>query len=133
MNKLIYFIGGIIATMIIGVAFMASDNTKLGGVPQVPSFTSATSIVKEVGHQANTSILSAKGTRAYASICNNGANKGYVYLYATTTLATTSASVPLASGSCYVINQDNLYTGAVGYVQETATTTSLFVVELAGY
>jgi len=117
----------------LGIASSIRTEQNLGGVPKAPSYNSALSTVYAVGPQGNTSILTQKGARGYASICNNSANKGYIYLYSTTTVATTSASVPLPAAGCYTINSENLYTGAVGYVSETATTTSLFVTELVGY
>lgn len=122
-----------IAILALGAIAFSRSEVKLGGVIVGPSFGTASSSVISVGASAHTTILQAKGGRAYASICNNGANKGYIYLMSTTSVSTTTASVPLPAAACYVINRDNLYTGVVGYVSETSTTTHLFVTELLGY
>lgn len=119
--------------IVVSISMMKPASTPLGGIIQAPSYNSVSTNIYAVGAGANTTILTQKGGRGYANICNNSANKGYIYLYSTSTVATSSGSIPLPTGTCYEINRDNLYTGDVGYVSEVATTTSLHVVEFIGY
>jgi len=132
-----YFIGGIIATFLIMSALFMSlskTETKLGGVFKVPTYTSVTTSQVTADFQPATStvVLTAKGGRGYASICNATNDVGYIQLGNTATTSTAYGSIRVAAYGCYEITQDNLYTGEVRYVPVAATTT-LQVVEFIGY
>ena len=121
-------------TIVITLGIVNSIKTEnLGGVPKAPSYNTALSSAVSVGTLANTTVLTQKGARGYARICNDSASEGYIYLYSTTTISTTSASTILPTKTCYEITSENLYTGVVGYVSGEATSTSMFVTELIGY
>lgn len=120
--------------VIVGVVILwPSFRSNLGGVPRVPSFNSASSTVYAVGHQLSTKVLDQRGGRAYAILCNNDSYTKYISFSATSITSTTSAGVRLAASTCYEIDQDNLYTGEIEVIQETATSTSLIVTEFIGY
>ena len=123
----------IIIVITLGIVNSIRTEQNLGGVPKAPSYNTALSSAVSVGTLANTTVLTQKGGRGYARICNDSAAQGYIYLYSTTTIATTSASTILPTKTCYEITSENLYTGVVGYVSGAATSTSLFVTELVGY
>ncbi len=64
----------------------------------------------------NTTILattSAGKTRVYAKICNDSATKMYLSLNNDIAIASTTAGFPVAGNTCYDINDQNLYQGAV--------------------
>jgi hypothetical protein len=123
----------IIIAFVGGFWFANQKPANLGGVYQVPSFNSVTTTQVSAAAATSTIVLTQKGGRAYASICNDTTNaKGYIQLGTTATTSTSVASVVLESGECWAITQDNLYTGQVRYAPE-ATSTTLQVVEFIGY
>ena len=98
----------------------------------VPAFTTASSTTFSPGHQLSLTVLQQRSRRGYASICNHSTGQvGYLIFGSTAVTGTTTSSVRLGTSACYEIDRDNLYTGAVQYIQETSTTTnSLIVMEM---
>jgi hypothetical protein len=111
-------------------AFQETSKRVVGGVPLVPSYNTASSTLYSVGADISTQILAQKGSRGSARICNDGASAVYLSFGSTAILATTSADTVIQTSECFDINQDNLYVGAVQAMQDTGTTTTLFVTEL---
>lgn len=131
---------GIGLVVLLGIGFFAyfgreKENANLSSIPlESRAAASASTTVFSVGHQLSVIALPARSVRAYASICNNvSGTRGYLFFSSDATLrATTTASVALPANSCYEIDGDNPWTGAVSFIQETSSSTaSLMVSELA--
>jgi len=134
MDNIKYFIGGVIIATVIVLGFNLGSSNKLGGVYKVPTYNSVTTsqVTANLEPATSTVVLTQKGGRGYASICNATNDVGYLQLGNTATTSTAYGSIRIPAYGCYEITQDNLYTGEVRYVP-VATTTTLQVVEFIGY
>lgn len=125
----------VLAILVVGsFAYDRVGSKSLGGGIQIaPSYNTASSTRVSVGHQVSSNVLSSRGGRGYAILCNNSTQfRMYLELSATAITATTSADIPLEVNTCYEINRDKLYTGMVQVITETATTSNLLVTEYLG-
>jgi hypothetical protein len=124
----------IITAFVGGFWFAGQKESNLGGVYKVPTFNSVTTsqVTANLQPATSTVVLTQKGGRAYASICNGTNDVGYLQLGNTATTSTAYGSIRIPAYGCYEITQDNLYTGEIRYVPVAATTT-LQVVEFIGY
>ena len=127
-------IGILALIMVCVVSSQITNDNKLGGVFRVPTYTSVTTsqVTANLEPATSTVVLTAKGGRGYASICNATNDAGYIQLGNTATTSTAYGSIRIPAYGCYEITQDNLYTGEIRYVPVAATTT-LQVVEFIGY
>jgi hypothetical protein len=127
-GNLKYYVGGIIATLlIVGVFCLSKTDTKFGAINTtgVNDFYTATMSSTTPGIYATSSVLAANSNRQYARITNVGAGGVYLGLGNTVTIYT---GIYLATGSSYEINPLNLYKGAITAIATTSTTT-LSIVE----
>lgn len=121
----------ILALLYLVVQQISAPKGTFSGVYNVPSYSTASSTLYSVGNQLSTKVLDQRGGRGYAILCNVNppGNKAYIDFGTTAITATTSADVLLAVNTCYEINNQNLFTGQVNVISETATTTSILVTE----
>lgn len=110
-----------------------SNTVTLGGVPNVPSYRTASSTTYTIGHQYSTKVLDQRGGRGYANFCNNTANRAYLVTTSTNVTSTSTAFALMDAGECYEITPDNLIVGEIHAIADTGTTTTKFIVaELIG-
>src|SRR3990167_3342010 len=122
-----YLIVGIVVVALIAY-FLFPSGGSLGGIVKAPSYITASSTAFTVANAASVEVLGTRGGRGYASLCNTSANKVYLNFGSATITATTSADVLIIANSCYTINDQNLFTGPVTAIQETASPTNSFLV-----
>lgn len=129
MNRL-KIIGIILVAVVIVLGYLGTrSNQRTGGVVQnAPTYTTASSTVYTIGHQASTKVLDQASRRGYAIFCNAGVHKAYLNFSSTAITATTTADVAIPANTCYEINNQNLYVGEVQAIQETASSTATFIV-----
>ena len=137
-NTLAYLFAGALVMAALAASITIGFSGRADGASflENPSYNTASSTVYTVGHQASTQILTQRGNRGYARICNTGPRPAYLF-FATTTAhalttrtATTSANTLVPVLSCYDIDGDNRFTGEVHAMQEVASSTaSLLVTE----
>ncbi len=150
MKEEIKTIGILAIAVAIGVSFVLGAFVMLqrapkqfGGVPQVPSYNTASTSVIAVGRQSSVTAMAQRGNRGGGIICNtNRLADAYIVFSATTVQATTSASHVILGRDCLKLDNNPLYTGQVevilsandGLASSTAaTSTSLMVTEFIGY
>ena len=135
-KNIVKIIGGIIVIAIV-LAFIPGKQIQspivFSGVWNVPSFNTASSSVQQIGSSSSVIILSQRGARSYARICNADGGRVFLSFSSTVITSTSSADTLIASGECYEINKDKLYTGEVQAIADNATSTELMVYELVGF
>lgn len=139
MNKNYLIIGVIVIVVVFLFTQRGTNDNSLKGIPNVPSYSetnsnnTSSSSVFEIGIGVSSRILQPMGGRGYARICNDQAtNKLYLAFRSTAINATSSASTVVAVNNCYEITRDNLWTGTVHAISETASTTKITVTEFIG-
>ena len=117
MNKTLPVLGILIA--LIGVYLIASlktDAPSLGGNAYQATRFDTASTTNIVSVTASTRILATTTTgktRVYARICNDSATKIVLNLNADAPVVANTSGFPLAANTCYDINDQNLYQGAI--------------------
>ncbi len=114
-------LGGLIVGMIAFAMFPKTQVATLGGVASFIHSGTNTSVA--VSASTSTLVLAANGGRLAAEVCNAGAsgNLAYLNLQGSAT-GVGEYGVVLNGGTCYSINDNNLWSGPV-YAYDTATTT----------
>ena len=126
MKKEYIFVGGIIVIAL--MAYFLSPSDQFGGIVKAPSYTTASSTAFRAGTLSSVEVLGTRGGRGYASLCNTSAYRAYINFSGTAITSTTAADVLIPANGCYEITSQNLWTGPVTLIQETASPTDSFLV-----